>query len=351
MRIFCDMHHAGLYRSLQLLFETRLGYELYRPIGESWFTQGYWKIAEIYGNAPETIGQYLAIRDAIPTKMGMRNTILEERPDYYVIKDEQGSLDEKAITYEQFMANPPDVVIASYYGNIECYKKLADSVGAKFVAHYGNAWPTQWDIYSNLLASVSSTSIKVPDGKKAIFYHQEFDQQTYRYEDPKPSNLLRSFVHCLPEHDIYKQDWIDFQELEKLLPEFKLESYGISCREGTVIKQEDLADKMRESKFGIHFKWGGDGFGHSIHSWFSVGRPVIYKGSQYLGKLAGELLEDGKTGFDVEKWGMEGVVGKIRSMTIQEHLEMCRNVRKKFEEKVNFEKEAIEIKSFMENLL
>lgn len=346
MRIFVDLHHAGLYRSLQLLFEKRLGYELYRPIGESWFTQGYWKIAEIYSNAPETIGQYLAIRDAIPTKMGMRNTILEERPDYYLIKDEQGSLDEKAITYEQFMANPPDVVIASYFGNLECYKKLADSVGAKLVAQYGNWWPTRWDLYNNLLASVAP--VKVPDGKQAVFYHQEFDQDTYHYEDPQQSNLIRSFVHCLPEHDIYKQDWLDFQELEKQLPEFTFESYGISCREGTVIRQDDLANKMRASRFGLHFKHGGDGFGHTIHSFFSVGRPVIYKGSQYAGKLAGDLLEDGKTGFDYEKGS---VVERIRSQSGEEYQQMCRNVRERFDQVVNFEEEAKQVKLFMENLI
>ena len=61
MNIFADLHHGDLFYSLHRLFVERLGWTLYRPIGHDWFNAGYWKIAEPYGNAKDTINQYLDI--------------------------------------------------------------------------------------------------------------------------------------------------------------------------------------------------------------------------------------------------------------------------------------------------
>ena len=347
MKIFCDMHHHMLYYSLQLLLENRLGHELYRPIGEEWFTNGYWKIADIYGGSPETIAQYLQIRHAIPTKMGPRNIVKEELDDYYLIEDKYK--DQKALTYAQFMANPPDVVIASYFGDIECYRELAQKVGAKFVVQMGNAWPVDWNTIDNLLASTAK--FDVPQGKNAVFYHQEFGLNTFKYEPPQESKYIRSMVHCLPEHEIYKQDWIEFQELEKMLSEYKFESYGISCREGTVQEQEIVAEKMRESLWGFHLKSGGDGYGHVIHTWFATGRPLSYRGSQYAGKLGGQLLEHEVTGLDLDKISLQSVAQKVREYEGNgRYAIMCANVYQKFTDIVDFDKEAEGISNFLTGL-
>lgn len=42
MRVLADYHHHDLFESLAILFEDRLGWELYRPIGMEWFDEGYW---------------------------------------------------------------------------------------------------------------------------------------------------------------------------------------------------------------------------------------------------------------------------------------------------------------------
>jgi len=65
MKVFAELHHQSLFTSLQFLFEKRLGYQLFRPIGEKWFREGYWKICEPYGNDIRTITQYLGIRDEV----------------------------------------------------------------------------------------------------------------------------------------------------------------------------------------------------------------------------------------------------------------------------------------------
>lgn len=345
MRIFVDLHHQALHRSLQILFEKRLGHELFRPIGIDWFSEGYWKIAEVYNNHPDTIKQFLGIRDTAPSKEGPRNVISETFENYYITQD--SFMDHKAITFQQFEKNPPDVVIASYYGNIEVYKQLAQRFGCKFIMQMGNNWPVNWNNIDNLMST--NKPIKVPTGKNAVFHHQEFDQEYYRYEIPDAeSKIVRSFVHCMMEHKMHEKDWEDFQKLETQLPEFEFESYGTSCRDGVIRNQSRLGNMMRESRFGVQFKNHGDGYGHVIHNWFAVGRPVIFKGSQYKGKLAGDLLIDGVTGFD---WEKGNTAQRIKDQTDTEYEEMCANVFDTFAEEVNFETEAKEVEEFLLKLI
>lgn len=345
---FVDLHHAGLYQSLQMLFQ-RLGYELYRPIGVEWAEEGYWMNARIYGNSPDTIKQFLEIEHSVPTKLGPRNEVIDENEDYYTIKNP--FMNERAITLEQFRKMKPDIVIASYFDNIEPFSRLAKEVGAKFIMHMGNEWPVPWDIVDNVLASTGTFPVLA--NKNVAFYHQEFDLSVfYKGEPDFNSKKIASFVHCISEHDIFKQDWVDFQELEKLMPEYECKSYGISNRDGIIADQKELADKMRECKFGIHLKNMGDGFGHGIHSWFAVGRPVIFRGSQYRGKLAENLLKHEVTGFDLDKISLQETADRMKNLTEEEYKIMCDNVYKTFKETVDFDREYNGIiKPFFDNLL
>jgi|SRR3990167_593034 len=347
-KVFVELHHEQLYHSLQALIEDRLSWELYRPIGEKWATEGYWMNAKIYGNHPDTIKQYLQIRNAIPTKMGPRNEVIGETEDYYLI--ESSFKTEKAVTLEQCRKMKPDVVIASYFDNVEPFKRLAKEVGAKFIMHLGNVWPIPWDMIDNVLSSTSP--FPVPSGKNVCFYHQEIDLKTfYKGDYTYDSKLLVSFVNCLAEHDIHKQSWEDFQTLEKMMPEYTFKSYGISNRDGTIITQQEVADIMRSAKFGIHLKGGADGFGHVIFDWFALGKPVIFRSSQYKGKLAEPHLIHGVTGFDLEQISFEALKDKIISISEEEYNRMCENVYRIFKEKVDYNREEEEIKKFMENLI
>ena len=132
------------------------------------------------------------------------------------------------------------------------------------------------------------------------------------------------------------------------MPDYQFESYGISCRNGKILEQGNVADLMRECEWGIHFKNKGDGYGHVIHSWFAVGRPVIYKGSQYHDRLAGKLLEHGVTGLDVEKVGIDQIPSAVKSVDYEV---MCKNVRQRFADVVDFEQDAIKVQKFLEELI
>lgn len=346
-RVFVELHHAGLYQSLQMLFEKRLGWELYRPIGTEWATEGYWNNARIYNNHPDTIKQYLEIRNSIPTKMGPRNNVIAENEDYYTI--ENAFLNEKAVTLEQFRKMKPDIVIASYFDNIEPFKRLAQEVGAKFIMQMGNVWAIPWDIVDNVMASTGK--FPIPSGKHVIFYHQEIDLETfYKGDYTFDSKLLVSFVNCLAEHEIHRKSWEDFQELEKLMPEYTFKSYGIENRDGTITEQKDIAQIMRESKFGIQLKGFGDGFGHTLFDWFVLGKPVIFRGSQYKDKLAEAHLIHGVTGFDLDLITLEALKDKIIGITQEEYKEMCDGVYRIFKHSVDFDAEEVNIRQFLNNL-
>lgn len=316
MKIFCDRHHEALTKSLQMLLVNRLGHELLFPAGLEWFENGYWKIAEPYNNSPVTINQYL----------GLNNP---------------------GIKLDWFLKTPPDVLIASFYNNIVPYKELAQEVGAKLVVQIGNEWPIDWSLVDNLMAS--TMPINVPEGKNAVFYHQEFDTNIYSYKAPtKDTKMIVSFVNCLSSQKHFKKDWQDFLQLERELDGYRFLAHGASTRDGVINGAQAVAEVMKRSKFGIHLKAGGDGYGHVIHSWMAVGRPVIYRGSQYRGRLASRLLKHQKTGFDIEK---ADVAKRISKLNWDEYLEMCNNCADAFKREVDFERDAANIEMFLAKLL
>ncbi|HHT9145255.1 MAG TPA: hypothetical protein ACFYD4_06170 [Candidatus Wunengus sp. YC61] len=349
MTIFTDMHHGSLFTSLQYLFEDRLGYTLYRPIGEEWFTQGYWKLAEPYNNNSATVTQYLGIRDVKYDPYKNLNEIKDARDECYVIQNE--IKDQKAITLDQFKRMDIDIIIASYYPHIDPYRKLIANFkpNAKLIYQVGNEWPKDFVNVKNILASV--LPFEVPGGINAVFYHQEFDTNLFCYEDPLQTRIIRSFVNCLSSTDQFRKDWEDFIMLEKFLNDYTFESHGASCRNGTVREQQNIARKMKEAMWGIHLKTGGDGYGHVLHNWFASGRPVIYRSSQYEGKLGGLLLEDMVTGIDLDKHSLAETAIILRELSWLDYSNICRNVYARFKSIVDFDKEENNIRQFITNLL
>lgn len=322
MRILIDLHHEGLLRSLKLLFETRLGHELYIPTGREWFEEGYWKLAEPYNNHPSTISQYL-----------------ETKWEGY-----------RAITLPEFKDTKFDIVIASTYDHVRVYGELVSKYQpqAKLVHQMGNDWPVDFDLVKNLMSSTAP--FPIPPGVNAVFYHQEFDTQMFSYQYPEKTKIARSFVNTMREDTIFGQDLKDFIELERYL-RYKCEMRGASCRDGVVKEQSEIARLMQESEWGVHLKAGGDGFGHIIHNWAAVGRPVIFRGSQYRGKLAGRLLKHMETGLDLDLMTHYDLANFIRSMSEGEHRAMCERMYAIFTQEVNFDKEEETIKSFLSNML
>lgn len=326
MNVLVDYHHGQLFNSFHLLFK-RLGYTLYRPIGMDWFTNGYFRVAEPYGNAPDTIGQYLDINDRHWDSYKNLNGDYKLEDDIYHIYDPENKITHNAVTFEKFKMMSFDLIVASHPLHENWVELLKYQPNAKFIQQLGNEHQTT--NAKNVLSSV--WQYEPLEGQNVIYYHQEF--KDLGYTPPTNHNTINSFVLSMPEaetFDIYKS----------ALPEFEMKAYGMGSPDGPV---EDLVKSMRESAFGWHIKFW-DGYGHLIHQWACLGRPLIIKGDYYKGKTGGLLLEDGVTCIDLDKHSFEENIRLIKEASKPiNHIRMCKAMRKKFEEVCDFEKEAKQI--------
>lgn len=336
MRVLADYHHGNLYYSLHLLFEKRLGYELIRPIGHDWFDQGYFKIAEPYGNAEDTIGQYLSINDREWDSHKNLNGNYKLKDDIYHIQDPENGFQHNAVTFERFKQMKFDYIVATHPLHTNWEELLKYQPEAKFIQQVGNENQT-----SNATNILCSTADFKPEGHQNIIrYHQEFDVEPY--EPPTNHNKITSFVVTLPEPEIYEQ-------YKSALPEFEFKAHGVGSPDGTV-SGNTIPQLMKENAFGYHIK-PLDGFGHVIHKWAFSGRPLIVRASYYKGKIAEPLLIDGVTCIDLDSHTFEENIRLIRQVSEPErHNQMCEAMYKRAKEVCNFDKEASEIKGWLQTL-
>lgn len=344
MKIFADLHHQGLYASLHYLLENRLGHKLYRPIGKEWFEKGYWKIAEPYNNYPGTVEQYLGTRDFVPED---GSPSLNTPAGKGHVLDTTHNFMQKVMTFDEFCATDIDVVIATIPAHVTSYTRLIKEYkpNAKLIYHIGNiGWHENLPLGAqNVMASVK----EFKTDRNVVFYRQEFDLNVFK---PKTGIhfllTITSFVNCLPEPD-------KFNKFKELLPEFVWKAYGIGCPDGTLGKIEDIAWYMQRSWLGYHNKPYGDGFGHVIHNWMAVGKPVLVNLKDYKDKLAGELLVDGETCIDISGKSIEDIAVIVRELSKSNlhYLDMCNAVEKRFKEVVDLEADAIKVRNFLERLV
>ena len=332
MNILADFHHDGLWKSLEFLFEKRLGHNLYHPVGLEWFPK-YWGIGEPYGDLGHlTAGQYLGLKGD-PDENGI-----------YHFDDMKG------ITLEKFKEMPIDIVIASVPQNIKPYKELVAQYHpeAKFVFQMGNMFN---EVLNNLheIPNLLSSTIKfpVPQTCNAVFYHQEADSNIFKPQGKKPNKDIVSFINCLPQTGLVGL----YMQLKQSLPEYNFKMYGASCDDGIIGTTQEIANIMNSSYFGIHEKYLGDGMGHIIHNWFACGKPVIVNYETYKNQLAGELLIPDETCFSCDNDSdVPQVVNKIRNLSPLKYEWMCQRAIEIFKEVVNYDKEEIEIREFLDKL-
>lgn len=332
MNIFSDFHHSSLFTSLELLFEKRLGHTLYHPVGMEWYPD-FWKIGEPYGELGVlTANQYLTLKGD-PDKEGI-----------YHFDNMNG------ITLEKFKEMPIDVIIASVPQNIKPYKLLIEKYHpeAKFVFQMGNMFN---EVLSNLhdIPNLLSSTINfpVPSTCNAVFYHQEFSLDVFKPQGKKPLKKMASFVNCLPQTGHIGK----YLELKQMFPDYDIKMYGASCDDGIVATTQEIANIMNECKFGIHLKYLGDGMGHIVHNWYACGRPVIINYDTYKNQLAGKLLIPDETCIVYnENSNASEVIEKIRSISPLKYEWMCQRSYEIFKEKVDFDREEVELRKFIDNL-
>lgn len=350
IKVLADFHHAGLLNSLIMLFENRLGGELYRPIGTEWHEQGYWRVYD----HPATVQQYLGIGGATPDGSPKLNEVVttSKTPDpIYFCHDIDSDQTNKAITLSKFMSMPFNVVIASIPHHIEPFKRLCANHPnhPKLIYQIGNNWTTGAGLAPNIMASAKINN--VPQDINYIEYHQEFDTTLFSYTPPKPGNVIASYVNCFSTADYMRDDWQLFVKMEKVMPGFLWRSYGGQCRDGCMHGAKQVAQAIKDTRFVWHTKPGGDGYGHIIHNTAAVGRPMIVKKEYYTGKLGESLMKDGETCIAIDNLSIPQIINKIEYYNEEtRYQELCDNSYTNFMLTVNFEKEAENIKTFLAKL-
>ena len=159
---------------------------------------------------------------------------------------------------------------------------------------------------------------------------------------------IYSFVNIIQN----TADYPLYEGYKRSLPHYDFRAFGAQCPDGVVNGVKALAKKMREARYIWHVKPGGDGFGHVIHNAFAVGRPVITRKSHYAGCLAESLMVDQETVIDLDAHNIRENLELIEHYSKEENWrKMSENVYNKFKAVVDYDKEELVIRQFLEKLI
>ena len=348
MRVLLDLHHHALAESMLLLFEDRFGWECYFPAGREWFEAGLWQFGRDH-LGPALCNQFLvgiwAEGLTVPDPRHPGRT-------------------HKGVTYAEAQGADWDLVVSSLPDNDPGYSRFARSHGAKFAIEVGNA--NQWSSFE--LADFLLVSTTLPgigperigkrieyQGVPGVMLHQEFDAEHIFYKgEPQVGNTVATFMQCFPASPAYPR----WDTVAREAPDLDWRVYGSTCggsdeySAGNIDWVPDIADAMRDARVGWHDK-AGDGFGHVIHNWFAVGRPVVGRRAPYANAIAGALWDEGKTAFDTDRLGLHETIALLRRLRDDDewYARLCEQARWRFEEVVDFDAEAETVRRELEAVL
>jgi len=326
--VLCDRHHADLFHSLQMLFEDRLGYTVYTPVGFDWFDAGVWQFGHQHqGRA--LAEQFLRIDARWSDELTTHDT---HHPERLI----------RGVTWDQARAMDWAYVVASVQDNQHGFAAFAKEHGAKYVYQVGNTnQQIDWGLDPFALVSAEA-----PIEGRGIRYHQEFDAKgAFGYFAPiaglHPVRAA-SFVNC---YSSMSQTYGHWQQAKAIAPDIIWHEHGIDGTDGNLEPVSVIADQMAVADFGWHDKEQGDGFGHVIHQWAAIGRPLVGQSHRYRGKLAEPLWEDLVTAIDLDRHSVPEAVELMREIVIDppRHRAMCEAIRARFDEVVDFDAEAEQI--------
>jgi glycosyltransferase involved in cell wall biosynthesis len=363
--MLADYHHHDLWESLELMC-ARLGWTLARPIGMDWFDEGYWNFErQWHGDA--VAKQYLTPwDDDEPPYEGSFAPDFVMKPGMWFEGRRYDSSHQRwqnLLTLEAARDLKPDIVMASVAHNHEGLHRFAREVGAKFGIHLGNVRFSHIDMAEDRwdLADFGIVTGIMPETppKPHVVVHQEFDLDDFRHEPPPDDGVftISSFVNCFPEN---RQAYAGFRSVAELRPEYDWKVYGAyggvpedEYAAGNLQPCSAVGDAMRASDVAWHTKQWSDGFGHVVHNWFAVGRPVVGHEWYYRTQLAGPLWQEGVTSFDITDKTPSQVAGILDRLYHDPdlRLRMGENAAKRFREVVDFDEEEQAIRRMFESVL
>ncbi len=299
--VLCDRHHAGLFHSMQLLAQ-RFGWTLYTPTGHDWWDEGYW-----------SFGRWTYPDDRLAQQFLHAEGADNEFPDWPI----------NYVTLAQAREMRWDSVIATLQDNQAGFHRLAQEADARYVVQVGNTGQyIDWGLDPLVL-----NSSEMPILGRGVYYHQPMDP--IAFAEPQTSTgyarSAASFANCMTSmgscYDLLR-------EAQQRLP---VAVHGIDGPDGIIKPYTRSLEVMASVGWGWHDKAHGDGFGHVIHTWAAVGRPLIGHASHYRGKMAEPLWIDGETCIDLDRHSVAEAVDTVLSVSPARHREMCAAIRSRFD--------------------
>ena len=340
MNVLVDYHHNALLTSLYKLFVERLGWNLYIPMGMEWYERDYWGIED---------GTKTQFHYELAKQYLLSPTI----PDFTIKTPEQSKLD-YAYLSDVDAGLKFDIVIASAPCRFPPFEKFVSDFGmkSKLIFQAGNNFshnsPSLVTV-RNLLTSATGPLHYMTQAPNKIFYHQEFDLGIFRPEAGCTVNTLTNFQHLMCKPDL-------FHGLEVTMPEWRFRSFGTGNRESSLNSIAILAAWMRKSGFVWHVKTLDEGYGHTIHNAFACGKPLVtdtsYMTVYHQGWIPNTCmaLYTPETIIDIKGMAQDDIRKELlRRADNYEHY--SKKVYEKFKEVVDFDKEFVEIETFLERLI
>ncbi len=330
MKVFTEWHHGGLFHSLQMMFEGRLGGELFAQVGYDWEENGYWNINDL----PTTKIQYLNPDYCIKGKAGI--------PLFY---DPSEEIFQKRITLADFKQTKFDVILCTLQAHQEPFRQLRDRYQpqAKLIRLCGNTG--EQVNYEGLDGFIDTTGLyRPPENLPHVIINQEFPMAPFFWEAPKNHKTIKNYMNCLREAQCYPI----WQFLKREMPDFDFKMHGSNGDDGGIVGLFNIGKSMRDAGFVFQVKHQGEGFGHIIHNAYASGRPIIGVYEYYAGKLASKFLINDYSAILLDDLTPPEVIKKIKYWSEPErHLTMCQNAYKLFKDYVSFDEDEKKFRTFL----
>lgn len=326
------------YYGLHALFVKRLGWNLYRPIGEEWRQRGFYKIGT-------------------PLNLNFSTSDAMLIDGVYHIPAEM-EYTQKGITFDTFQKMDIDIIVTTCFANELAFDNLAKTCKPKalFIRHIANIQEKPQIAKNVLLATLEP----MPKGINYMIYCPE-SSGDYGYTPPNNQQLIRSFSHNLT---IYPTELNSWNLFKTSLPEFTFEMYGhngLSVYSGcktSYIPHKLMPQAIKESTFVWHTKPNGCG-GHIPRQAIKSGRPCIVKRTycNNYNSLCKKIYRDVSEGesvncIDLDLRSFNENVKLIREYSEpHHHLDLCRKTAESFTKIINHAEEAQRIKEWIENMV
>ena len=362
MKVLLDYHHHDLWESMELL-SARLGWTLYRPIGMDWYDEGYWN-HERKWHGDAVARQYLEPWGS--DEMGETGVGIS----WIQRLDHSHNRYQRLVTIEEARDLGFDLVLSSLAHNHEGFARFASEVGATFGLQVGNVRFSEQDMAEDRwdLAAFGLVSgfMPVTPPKPHVVYHQEFSLDDFRYEPPgrfgRKATIplyfqVSSFVQCYPQD---AGAYPAFTATALRAPELDWRVYGAygeapldGYAAGNLDRCADVGAAMRASDVAWHAKRWSDGYGHVLHNWGAVGRPILGFHDYYATQMGGALWIEGETSWDIGHRSTDEIVALLRRFRDDEdfHIRACERMAARFKEVVNFDEEELAIRRLFEQVL